>query len=34
VQRGLYWKLYRLQYADGSTNEREAQLKSELQFSE
>jgi len=34
VQRGLYWKLYRLQYADGTTNEREAQLKSELQFSE
>ena len=34
VQRGLYWKLYRLQYADGSTNEREAQLKSEFQYSE
>jgi len=34
VQRGLYWKLYRLQYADGSTNEREPGLKSELQFSE
>ncbi|HJX90325.1 MAG TPA: ABC transporter ATP-binding protein [Pyrinomonadaceae bacterium] len=34
VQRGLYWKLYRLQYADGSTMRREAELKSELQFSE
>ena len=34
VQRGLYWKLYRLQYADGSTNEPAPGLKSELQFSE
>jgi ATP-binding cassette subfamily B protein len=34
VQRGLYWKLYKLQYADRSAGEREAGLKSELQFSE
>jgi ATP-binding cassette subfamily B protein len=34
VQRGLYWKLYRLQYADGISTERESGLKSELQFSE
>jgi len=34
VQRGLYWKLYRLQYADGSDNYREKDLDSQLQFSE
>jgi ATP-binding cassette subfamily B protein len=39
LQRGLYWKLYKLQYADGSTvsgstEEEDAPVSSRLQFSE